>query len=79
MQKPEDIKKALECQGVDLLDHLPCSDCAYHGKHLPPCRPAAHEDALTYIKQLEQRIAKRDALLAVMGITIPEDKTDEDT
>ena len=77
MKTPEDIKKALECQGVNLLHHLPCSGCAYHERFLPPCRQAAHEDALNYIKYLEERISKQDALLAVMGITIPEDNDDE--
>lgn len=77
MKTPEALKKAIECHGVKLSHHLPCSECEYHGRFLPPCRMAAHEDALTYIKYLEERISKQDALLAVMGITIPEDKSDE--
>lgn len=77
MKTPEDIKKAIECHGENLGHHMPCSECAFHGKYLPPCRLAAHEEALSYIKKLEERISKQNALLAVMGITIPEDKSDE--
>lgn len=77
MKTPEDIKKGLECHADRTERFLPCSDCAYHGRFLPPCGIDVPENALAYIKKLEERIAKQDALLAVMGITIPEDNNDE--
>lgn len=53
MRTPEEIKKALACPVQERSDHLECSDCAYHGKDLTPCRIAVHEDALAYMEQLE--------------------------
>lgn len=79
MKTPEDIKKAMACHANPRGFCLPCSDCSYHGRYFPPCRIAAHEDALTYIKYLEERVTKQNALLALMGITIPEEKSNEDT
>lgn len=57
MKTPEEIKMGLECHGFkEAHFHKHCSDCAYHGKKLTPCRIAVHEDALKYIKLLEERI-----------------------
>ena len=53
MKTPEEIKKALACPVQERSDHLDCSECAYHGKDLTPCRIAVHEDALAYMEQLE--------------------------
>lgn len=73
MKTPEAIKKALACPVDRRGSLLPCSDCEYHGRGLPPCRMAAHEDALAYIRQLEEKVAKRDQLLAVMGVGMPKE------
>lgn len=57
MKTPEEIKKALACP-VSWRGHLlGCSNCAYHGRGLQPCRTAVHDDALTYIDQLEEQVA----------------------
>ena len=73
MKTPEEIKKAMACHANPRGFVLPCSDCSYHGRYFPPCRIACHEDALTYINQLEERIAKQDNLLAVLGVSIPKE------
>ena len=61
MERPENIKKGLECFAQDRSYMLPCSDCDYHGQGKPHCRKAVHEDALALIEQLER---EHDALLA---------------
>ena len=61
MERPENIKKGLECFAQDRSYMLPCSECAYHGQGLPHCRKAVHEDALALIENL---IAERDAAIA---------------
>lgn len=56
MKTPEEIKKALACP-VCVRDYLlGCSDCVYHGRELPPCLPAMHQDAIDCIQQLEEQI-----------------------
>ena len=58
MQRIEDVKKGLACHALCRADHLPCSDCAYHGPGLPPCGKAVHEDAVALIEQLEAQVPK---------------------
>lgn len=62
MKTPEEIKRALACPVREQGEQLECSECVYHGRELPPCLPAMHEDAIEYIRRLE---AERDALLKV--------------
>lgn len=62
MKTPEEIKKALTCPVCEQDFLLGCSCCSYHGRGKPPCLPEMHDNALTYIQQLE---AERDALLKV--------------
>ena len=58
MQTIDNIKKGLACFAQDRSYMLPCSDCAYHGQGLPPCRKAVHEDALALIEQMEAQVPK---------------------
>lgn len=53
MEQSEKIKFGLTCLGMPVLRPLPCSDCPYHGKGLPPCRIAVCEEAVQYIEQLK--------------------------
>lgn len=56
MKTPDEIKKGLACPVQKRGFLLDCSNCAYHGRDLTPCRIAVHEDALAYIEKLEERI-----------------------
>lgn len=65
MKTPEEIKTCMQRyinagHGTCLLD-----DCPLDGDTLP--------SALAYITRLEEKVAKRDELLAVLGVRIPED------
>ena len=86
MKTPEEIKKGIECCFGD-SDVRECEQCPY--AHPIPTNTVFDlvtcddnmegicVDALAYIKKLEERISKQNALLAVMGLTIPEDESDE--
>lgn len=72
MRKSEEIKKGLGC----------CSTCYSCGSTCPydgpgddvsECTTNLSKDALAYIEQLEEQIAKRDNLLAVMGVSVPKE------
>ena len=56
MKTTEEIKKALACPVREQGYLLGCSCCSYHGRGTPPCLPEMHEDALAYIRQLEEQI-----------------------
>lgn len=71
MRTPEELKKSM-CLCFRIHN---CTGCAYNAMH---CFGVIGEDALAYIEYLEERITKQNALLALMGITIPEDKSNED-
>lgn len=73
MKTPEEIKKGLVCCGVMTAREMPCRACPYDDL----CKEKPDEchllpDALAYIVLLEERLAKRDKLLAVMGVKVPE-------
>ena len=70
MRTPEELKKSLR---LCFKDHK-CAGCAYNAMH---CIGVIGADALAYIERLEERVYKQGALLAVMGISFPEDKNDE--
>ena len=53
MKTPDEIKKGLACDVKKRGFLLDCSNCAYHGRDLTPCRIAVHDDALEYIQKLE--------------------------
>ena len=69
MRTPDEIKKGLACR-VNPVVTKPCNECPYIEK----C-PAEYAvgDAYILIMQLEEKIAKRDKLLAVMGVRIREE------
>lgn len=62
MRTTEEIKRAMACPVCEQGEQLECSECVYHGRELPPCLPAMHEDAIACIQRLE---AERDALLNI--------------
>ena len=70
MRTPEEIKQGLACR-VDPFETKPCRACPY----IEDC-PAetAIADAYILIEQLEEKIVKRDKLLAVMGVRIREEE-----
>ncbi len=70
MRTPEEIKQGLACRANPLVTK-PCRECPYIEKC--PSEYAA-ADALILIGQLEEKIAKRDKLLAVMGVRIREEE-----
>ena len=69
---PEDIKRRLECASFD-CDDTDCYDCKYLDICSSVVNSDSSADALALIEYYEQRIEKQNALLAVMGITIPEE------
>lgn len=71
MKTPEEIKEGLRhCALVQ--DDEPCGfTCPYRTMRYR-CLKQLPMDARAYIQQLEERIAKRDELLAVMGVKVPE-------
>ena len=61
---PEEIKAAIEhCKSGE------CTGCSY--QDCMWCEDQIYCDALDLIKRLEQRIAKQNNLLAVLGVSIP--------
>lgn len=73
---PEEIKRVTEwacysCGGAE------CDDCAFRDVCTIENRDRAVQDALALIQWLEQRIEKQNALLALMGITFPEDNKND--
>lgn len=56
MMTPEEIKKGLACPVQKRSSLLECSECAYHGRDMTPCRTAVHDDAIAYIEQLEEQV-----------------------
>ena len=69
MKTPAEIKKGLACCAKPLKDY-PCKECPYDCAF--NTSNSAVADALILIGQLEEKIAKRDKLLAVMGVRIRE-------
>lgn len=63
MKTPDEIKKGLECCGTRINGDrvTKCSaDCMYLFEGIF-CRNVLHNDALTYIRQLEKRLADVNA------------------
>lgn len=54
MKTPEEIKKGLECCSKS----EPCVDCIYDRRDFPMCVRRMEEDALAYIRQLENHIGE---------------------
>ena len=70
---PEEIKHVLawanySCGGLD------CDDCSYQDVCSHENERRAVSDAIAYIDRLETKLARQDALLAVMGVRVPEEK-----
>lgn len=64
---PEAIRDALRfCQHP----HSWCIRCAYHGEIM--CSDKLNRDAAELIRQQRKTIEERNALLAVMGVSVPE-------
>lgn len=53
--------------------HAWCSRCAYYGEIL--CEDKLHRDAAELIRQQGKMIEERNALLAVMGVSVPEEES----
>ena len=67
---PEDVKKAIHvCWGI--TDET-CETCPYRENGWD-CESTLADDTLALIEYYERRIEKQNALLALMGITIPEE------
>lgn len=69
MRESEEIKKAL------MMCAVGCNkDCPYHEVSEDyACQELLIADASALIEQLEEQLAKRDNLLAVMGVSIPKE------
>lgn len=69
MRKSEEIKKALTMCAVG------CNKvCPYHeATEDYDCQEILISDALALVNQMEEQIAKRDNLMAVMGVSIPKE------
>lgn len=68
-KKADAIRDALRfCQHP----HTWCKRCAYYGEIL--CGDKLHRDAAEMIRQQGKTIDERNALLAVMGVSVPERK-----
>lgn len=50
--------------------HTGCKRCAYHGEIL--CDDKLKRDASALIAHMDKTITERDALLAVLGVGVPE-------
>lgn len=64
------IKVGLKCE-------IKCSLCSYHDLVLEGkgCAYQAQRDAVELIERLETKVARRDELLKVMGVTVPEEES----
>ena len=66
-KKTEAIRDALGCCQ---RPRTGCKQCAYHGEIL--CSDKLKRDAAELIRQQRKTIDERNALLAVMGVSVPE-------
>lgn len=71
MRTTDEIKKGLSCCAKP-AQFYPCQECPYDCEYDKSNTAVA--DALILIGQLEEKIAKRDKLLAVMGVRIREEE-----
>ena len=55
--------------------HTWCNQCAYHGEIL--CDDKLKRDAAEMIRRQGKTIKERNALLAVMGVSVPEGRNEE--
>lgn len=78
MKSPEEIKRALEyCNMLTNRKNI-CESCPYNGECTGEGKPDQPGwDALLYIQQLEEKLARRDELLAVLGVKVPEEVSHE--
>ena len=70
---PEEIKRVLVWANYS-RGCLECDDCSYQDVCSHENERRAVSDALAYIERLETKLARRDALLAEMGVRIPEEE-----
>ena len=79
---PEEIKAAVLCTERGTIPD--CENCPYcgavdeQGFRSFACYQASF-DVIAYVERLEAKLARRDALLAEMGVRIPEEETNETT
>ena len=74
---PEEIKAAVLCAERGTIPD--CEKCPYcgvvdeQGVRSFACYQAEF-DLIAYVERLEAKLARRDALLAVMGVRVPEEE-----
>lgn len=78
MKTPEEIKQSIRICAI-LDENHDCTTCPRFPDEYTDCSNALLMDALAYIEQLEERIAKRDRLLAALGVSIWEGDQHENT
>lgn len=71
---PVEVRRALRlCQ----YPNISCGHCPYSGAIL--CQDKLRADAARLITALDKALARRDALLAVLGVSVPGDDLRKDT
>ena len=78
MKTPEEIKRELKCR-VHCSSNIGCYGCP---ADLNQCDAFKDDNGFytavqRYIQQLEEKLARRDELLAVLGVKVPEEVSHE--